>query len=588
MNSWLLRRSAFGLTALLLAGCAGATSSSLTPTASLPAPSDLTPKTGQGLARIVVRIPQGTTGTQHISPSTKSMTVTVLHGSTTVLSKKFNLMPGSAGCSAGTPTTCTMPMHLPAASYTLSVSTSDAANGTGKKLSLAQGVPLVITSGQNKIVPLTLNGIPAVIVVLNKGPNAVYVAARDADGNYIVGRGSPTYTAARTSGGTIVTIVQPSVAHPNLIGFTATGTIGHETIGVTASFPTGANGCVPNERGCEAPDAVNASFGQTLFSTNYSNNSVLGFTLPLTGSTQGAAHVLNAVQPQTIAIDASENVFVGGYGKPGHLYEFTPPYASTPSVTNSTGIADPYGMMVDSSGAVYSANTTGTLSIFNSPYTGAPTVVSSGISVPYASALDASANLYVANEGNKTITVYPPPYTTASPVSVTTASPPYSMLVSGSKLYVGEVSAVEVFDVSVPLTHSSTPVATVTNGISYVYAMAFDPSGNLFVSNYLGGNPFYGTITKYSAPVTSGEAPSVTLTQTKTAGSTYSPWGIAFDTAGNLYVANTVGGVKAGGIVMYAAPITAASTPAISLVTTQFDTPNNLAVTKANALTIVP
>ncbi|HTA40459.1 MAG TPA: hypothetical protein VK760_15345, partial [Candidatus Acidoferrales bacterium] len=311
-----------------------------------------------------------------------------------------------------------------------------------------------------------------------------------------------------------------------------------------------------------------------------------------TSSVQLATHVLNASAPETIGLDASNDLFVGGYNHPGHLYEFKPPYASTPSVTNSTGIADPYGMTIDSNGAVYSANTAGppgSVSIFNSPYTAAPTVISSGADFPFATALDASKNLYVANNGNSTVTIYPPPYDTASPVSVTTASPPYSILVLGSRLYVGEATAIEVFDLSVPLTHSSLPVATVTNGISYVYAMAFDASGNLFASNLLGGiSAHYGTITKYTAPVTSGEAPSITLTQTKTGASTYSPWGIAFDAAGNLYVDNTTGGSNAGGIVEYLAPITAASTPAISLATTQFSTPNNLAITKGNVLTIVP
>jgi hypothetical protein len=589
MKSSTVRALLFGLSALLFVGCAS-NATNLNPPGSSFVPAGLTPKLGPGAARIVVRIPEGTQGTQYISPSTKSMMVVIYHGTTTVYSKKVDLTSSSPGCTNASPTTCLLTIHLPAASYTASVTTFDAMNGTGKRLSIAEGVAFAVVSGQSTLIPLTLNGVPAGIVVLNKGPNAVYVVARDADGNYILGHGSPTYSAARTSGSTVVAITQPNASHPNLIGFTATGTTGHETIGVTASFPTGANGCSPTLRGCENPGAISASYGQTLFVTSYSNNNVLGFTLPLVGSTQNAAYVLNAAAPMTIGLDASNDLFVGGYNHPGHLYEFEPPYASTPNVTNSTGISDPYGMTVDSSGAVYSANTTGTVSIFSAPYTAAPTVITSGVSVPYATALDASKNLYVVNDGNNTFTIYPPPYTTGSPVSVATASAPYSMKIVGTKLYVGEASAIEVFDVSVPLTQTSTPLATLTNGVSYVYAMALDTSGNLFASNYLGGSPaHYGTITKYAAPLASGEAPAFTLTQTSAGGATYSPWGIAFDAAGNLYVVNTNGGVgvTAGGIVEYLAPITAASAPAVSLATGQFNSPNNLAIT-GNGLTILP
>lgn len=591
MNVSLLRPSSLGMMALLLAGCAGGATPSLAPSSSLLAPSGLSPNNNQGTARIVVHIPKPQRPAHYISPSTQSMTVAIFHGTTQVYAHTFNLLPTSAGCkTVPTGTKCKLNIQLVAGNYNASIATFDAANGAGKRLSQGQGLTFGVVKGKIKTIPLALNGIVAHLLILNAGPDAVYVVALDAGGNYIIGPGSPTYVAARVSGTPVAVITQPTATRPNIVSFAPAGIApGQETIGITASFPSGINGCAPTGRACTG--FVSASYGQTLFVTNYQNKNVLGFSLPLTSNAQAAAYVLPAYYPLVLALDASDDLFVGGYGQPGHLYEFKPPYPTTPSVTNATGINDPYGLAVDSSGAVYSANTKapGTVSIFNSPYTAAPTVISNGVSFPFATAVDASKNLYVANEGNNTVTVYPPPYTTASPVSVATVSTPYSILVAGTKLYVGEVSAIEVFDITAPLTHASTPAVTLTNGISYVYSMAFDASGNLFASNLLGGvSFFYGTITKYAAPLTNGEAPAITLTQTKAGVSTYSPWGIAFDAAGNLYVVNTVGGVGAGGIVEYLAPITAASTPTYSVATNQFNSPNNLAITKAKSLTITP
>jgi hypothetical protein len=88
--------------------------------------------------------------------------------------------------------------------------------------------------------------------------------------------------------------------------------------------------------------------------------------------------------------------------------------------------------------------------------------------------------------------------------------------------------------------------------------------------------------------VTTGEAPSITLVQTNTGGASYYAWGLGFDASGNLYLANTSGGQSAGGLVEYLAPITATSMPAVSIATSQFDTPYFLAITKTKRLEISP
>ncbi len=70
---------------------------------------------------------------------------------------------------------------------------------------------------------------------------------------------------------------------------------------------------------------------------------------------------------------------------------------------------------------------------------------------------------------------------------------------------------------------ATTPSATLT-GLSSSAGLAFDSSGNLYVANY-GGD----TVSKFAPGATT---PTATLTGLS------SPWGLTFDSSGNLYVAN--------------------------------------------------
>ena len=64
--------------------------------------------------------------------------------------------------------------------------------------------------------------------------------------------------------------------------------------------------------------------------------------------------------------------------------------------------------------------------------------------------------------------------------------------------------------------------------MSWVFALAFDGSGNLYAANY-GTN----TVSKFAPGSTT---PSATLTGLD------GPWALAFDGSGNLYVANAGNG----------------------------------------------
>ena len=146
--------------------------------------------------------------------------------------------------------TCTIPLSLVPGTYTGTMSVYDGvpdAQGhvTGKALSANASFPIPIVLGQANAVGVTLDGIPASLVatiltpstmitrnrVVNGATQTVYrlfganasaqlaLVAKDADGDTIVGPGSPTWTAnANPAGfttavnGNTLTLTAPAAA----------------------------------------------------------------------------------------------------------------------------------------------------------------------------------------------------------------------------------------------------------------------------------------------------------------------------------------------------------------------------------------
>ncbi len=562
-------RVAAALTALLLlAGCGGGASSG--------GLGSTLPKQANGATnsvRFAITVPPKTASSgrspAYVSPATQSMTIAVLQGTTNVLNQTLGLTPSSPGCTTSLAgTVCTISLSLAAGSYTASITTYDGANGTGNALSTAQSVGFSVTANQNNLVPLTLSGIPRAIHVASAGVNAVDVVAQDADGNFIVGAGAPTFTASASSGPALATIVQPTASHPNLISFVraSPAVLGTETFAVAASYPAGeSNACTQTGAVCSLASAVTANVSVPIaMIANAGSNTVLGYTLPLTSATQSPSFSIALGGAFLLAEDASGNVFAANYNSPESVVEIPPPYAVA-TVTNSLGGDESEQMAVAPNGDLALANIPGTVggSLYTPPYTAAPTPLSNGLSTPYGVAFDASNNLYFANRGASTLTMLAPPYT-GSPTTVNTSSVPFGLTVSGTTLFVGESTAVDVF--SLPLTASSTPIATLSSGISYVHRSAVDASGNLWVANESGGASNEGSVEEFTKPFTTGETPTVTISMPAGGGSiSHVPWGIAFDAAGNLYVTNVNGGAGQGGLLEFSPPITSASTPTVAI-----------------------
>jgi sugar lactone lactonase YvrE len=141
--------------------------------------------------------------------------------------------------------------------------------------------------------------------------------------------------------------------------------------------------------------------------------------------------------------------------------------------------------------------------------------------------VDSSGNLYVSDYGNCRVLQFKPPFTTGM----------------NAALAIGQASGATNLTTNTCLSGAA---ATAT-GLVGPIGMAFDSAGNLWVAD----GSTNSRVLKYPAPITAGEAATVALGQTTTGASLgcnqggaasattlCNPIGLAFDSAGNLWVAD--------------------------------------------------
>lgn len=491
------------------------------------------------------------------------MTLAIVFSGKSVLKKTVNLTPSSRGCvrvDAGTQ--CTVSVALaPKKGYLVSIDTYDAVNGTGRALSTAQNVAFSVKTGKANQVPLTLSGIPAEIDATVATSTSFTVVAKDAVGNAIVGPGAPSFTASKTSGSTVVSIVQPTKLSPNTVTVALASPRpvdgSTETIGITASYAAGlTNACAQSGAVCTLSDAVTAQAPrQLIFVTNYTSDNVLGFQVPFSSSSEEPAYTLSTSSPFAMTADAAGNLFVPGYSASGPLYEFKPPYASAAVTNTNSAFNQTRGAAVDSHGNLFfSNNNLNTVSEVEPPYTGAPVTISAGVASPQGAAVDTanSNTLYVGNSNGSTLGVYESSDYSTQAYSVALTSPAYDgMLIANGKLFVGENAAVDIF--TLPITSNTPAKITISANLSTIPGVAVDSHGNLFVANYDNNQ-----VLEYTTPFSNGESPAATITS-----GIASPWSLSFDALGNLYVVNVAGGSgHLGSIAQFGPPFSNSSTPA--------------------------
>jgi hypothetical protein len=153
------------------------------------------------------------------------------------------------------------------------------------------------------------------------------------------------------------------------------------------------------------------------------------------------------------------------------------------------------------------SKTTGTLfGQFDSANTTAILTAVTGLSDPSAIAFDAAGNLYVANQVSNTVTVVPKTSGTLFGQSVTT---------------------------------NTAAMLSAATGLQGPAGIAFDAAGDLFISNR---SSMAESVVAKSNGTLAGQLVTANTTTTLSAFSElYSPAGLAFDSAGDLYAADVLG-----------------------------------------------
>jgi streptogramin lyase len=204
--------------------------------------------------------------------------------------------------------------------------------------------------------------------------------------------------------------------------------------------------------------------------------------------------------------------------------------------------------------------------------TGVQATSATGLACPRATAIDGNGNLWVADEYNSRVLEFKTPFTSGMSASLvigqgnfTTSgiavsqnglSFPNGLAFDPSgNLWVSDMDNSRVLEFKTPFTsgmsaslvigqqnYTSGTSATSASGLDYPFAITFDSSGNLWVADSSNNR-----MLEFKTPFTSGMSASLVIGQSDftTAGSStsqnglYGPEGVAFDSAGNLWVADT-------------------------------------------------
>jgi hypothetical protein len=364
-------RSISFLVAALLTGCGG--SASPTPAALAPA-GNVARARQKATATFTIRVPRhDRRRPRYVSPSTKSIGITVDPGTANQIVDNANLATGVT----------TVTIALTTGAHTFDIKTYDGAlvggSPSGNELSFNDGLAFTVKGGQNNAIGAVLGGIPAGIVVTpasgqdiqgNASTGFTLVGAKkadgattfvrsftvvstDADGNFIVGPGSPTMSV--TSGNTAaISSGVVSAANPTKFTFTpgnivAVPAVATMTALATAQFSTGPTGGVSTKflmriSNFNAPRiyGAGADFGSGKLEVWDEN----GNTITLPGTPFSAAADISALcyDPHNDSIYAADG---------SHIYRFS---TAGSAVSSHSAAAIPVSLAYDGgTGYVYSA-----------------------------------------------------------------------------------------------------------------------------------------------------------------------------------------------------------------------------------------
>ncbi len=252
--------------------------------------------------------------------------------------------------------------------------------------------------------------------------------------------------------------------------------------------------------GISQPSALALDGAGDLYVLDHGNSSVAEYQPPYTGA-PSVSFTAGIDVPYAMVVDGSRNVFVANAGS-NTVTVYAPPYTAV-TTTISSGISLPYALALDGSGNLFVANNSNSsVSEFAPPYTGAAVAtITNGVYLPIALALDAAGELFVANQ-NGSVTVYEPPYTGSPTVIQSGIDLPEALLVDPSgTLFVANGSSAEVTYYAAPYSNLT---GTISGGLASPAELALDGAGNLLIANR--GT---GTVYEYAPPYTGAPIASI-------------------------------------------------------------------------------
>jgi hypothetical protein len=543
-------RALLSLTSLsaLLAACSGGGGS-----AGQQPPVIAATSKSKGVVAVSIKIPARSAAAssrrrpQYVSVSTESLALTISQSGTPVLQEAVSLTPSNPNCTASAgATTCALTFPLAPGSYLGTVSTYDGAvvagGATGHLLSQGQSLAVTVVGGQTNDLTLTLDGVPASISIVPAAGSTItgtqgtgfsvpssaqslLVNALDADGNTIVGPGTPTFTA-QVSPSTGYTLTQPTIGAPNEIALAASGSAAAATITVTAAPANAGFSCSSSGIVCVASAGVSPHL-HTLYLAGpsglwtYTSPDDATWTLASTNTTTFGLPESIALAPNGSLIVADAGQYMAQVPILPELEIFTPPYTAAP--VRNTHVSFPYLTAMTSSGTLLVADSQN-LDALSAPYTATPTSASAAGNIEGIQA-DASANAIVALPYSA-VSYSPPAYSQSTTISSSIGG--YSALSAAGSFVIADLFGTYQLAVYAPPLASSSPVLIPLSGQPDGH-VSFDSNGNVWVALNT------GHLQKFPAPFTAGESPTVDLNLSAT------PNALGCDSSGDvLYFAQSV------------------------------------------------
>jgi serine/threonine-protein kinase len=187
------------------------------------------------------------------------------------------------------------------------------------------------------------------------------------------------------------------------------------------------------------------------------------------------------LSPGGVALDKAGDVFITSQGMYGRVVEL-PAGSSTPTVLPFSGLYQPQGLAVDSSGAVYVTDFNNRVVKLAAGSNGQTVLPFTGLSYPEGVAVDGQGNVYVADRGNNRVLKLAPGSNTATVLPFSDLKNPDGVAVdSGGNVYVTDTDNNRVLEL--PAGSTAQTVLPFT-GVSVPWGIGLDATGAVYVTEH--------------------------------------------------------------------------------------------------------